>query len=229
MGVKCILFDLDGTLVSTGGAGLRALEKAFVELYKLPRAMKNVNPAGKTDPAIIREIFKLNFDRDCDVSEMERVQRAYLERLPDECRTAEDYEVMHRIPDLLSRLEGLGVVMGLGTGNIEQGARIKLERSGLNGYLPFGGFGSDAEERSALLLEGKKKAEKFLNAPIAAEDVWIVGDTERDIWAARAAKFNVIAVATGHMDVPELNEHEPDHCLENFKDVDRFVDILFSK
>ncbi len=228
MGVKCILFDLDGTLVSTGGAGARALEKAFVSLYNLPRAMEKVNPAGKTDPAIIREIFSVNFKRNCDDSEMESVQARYLAELPGECRSADDYAVMERIPELLSRLQTMAVVMGLGTGNIERGARIKLERSGLNAYLPFGGFGSDAEERSALLLEGKRKAERFLEAPIEAKDVWIVGDTERDIWAARAAGFNVIAVATGHMNVESLNAHKPDVCLPDFSDVGRFVDIIFS-
>ncbi len=228
MGVKCILFDLDGTLVSTGGAGARALEDAFFSIYKVRHAMEKVNPAGKTDPAIIREIFHLNFQRDCDSVEMQCVQQKYLEFLPEECRKADDYEVMPQIPELLVRLEKLNVAMGLGTGNLERGARIKLDRSGLNGYLPFGGFGSDSEVRADLLKAGHEKASRFAKKTIDPSDVWVVGDTERDILAARAAQFKVIAVATGNSSEAFLMSHRPDHCLVDFKETDRFIDIIFS-
>lgn len=228
MGVKCVLFDLDGTLVSTGGAGVRALEKAFFELYGVERALGNVNPAGKTDPAIIREMCLALFDRDPGPVEMEQVQEKYLEYLPVECEAAEDYLVLHKIPELLSELQGKKVLMGLGTGNLEKGARIKLERANLNPFLPFGGFGSDAEVRSDLLKAGHRRAEERLNAKIQPEDVLVVGDTPRDISAAREANFKVIAVATGATSVADLEKHGPDFLFPDFSDVSRFMEIALS-
>ncbi|OGR83260.1 MAG: hypothetical protein A2901_08350, partial [Elusimicrobia bacterium RIFCSPLOWO2_01_FULL_54_10] len=155
---KCVLFDLDGTLLSTGGAGIRALETAFFELHGVKNCLSEIDCAGKTDPAIIREIFTVKIGRDCSAAEMAETQERYLAHVEGECARAEDYFVVSGIPGLLERLKSLGVILGLGTGNLERGARKKLNRSGLNPYFPFGGFGSDSEERSEILRAGHKKA-----------------------------------------------------------------------
>lgn len=223
---KCVLFDLDGTLLSTGGAGIRALNRAFFELHGLARAMENIDPSGKTDPAIIREIFTAKLGRDCDAPAMAAAQERYLSRLEDECAKAEDYFVMRGIPELLERLKALQTVVGLGTGNLERGARKKLHRSGLNSYFPFGGFGSDSEDRAEILRRGHKKACAASGVSIASENVFIVGDTARDIAAARQAGFPVIAAATGGSPVSVLRKHKPDFLLENFEDADEFVRII---
>jgi phosphoglycolate phosphatase-like HAD superfamily hydrolase len=133
---------------------------------------------------------------------------------------------MDGIPKLLQTLSSMDVVMGLGTGNLERGARIKLERAGLNGYFPFGGFGSDSEDRPELLRIGKEKAERYCGRPILPENVFIVGDTERDILAARRAQFKVIAVATGHVSARSLQDHRPDFFLPDFCDTDAFLKAL---
>lgn len=224
--VKCVLFDLDGTLVTTGGAGARALERAFAELYGVAHAMKNIDPSGKTDPVIIREIFQDCLQRDCSRAEMESVQRGYLDKLENECARAEDYRVMDGIPEILDALKREKAVIGLGTGNLEKGARIKLNRSGLNPHLPFGGYGSDSEIRAELLKVGKRRAEELHGAGIDSADTFVVGDTHRDILAARKAGFPVIAVATGGASARDLQEHQPDYCLNDFKDVGRFLDII---
>ncbi len=224
----CILFDLDGTLVSTGGAGNRALDAAFVKLYGIRHAMKDVDPAGKTDPAIIREIFRAQFGRDCSPDEMRTVQQTYLDQLPLECEKAHDYRVMDGIPGLLNSLTQRRAVMGLGTGNIEKGARIKLLRGKLNEYLPFGGFGSDSEDRPTLLTHALAKAEKHTGQKFSRGHVFVVGDTERDIHAAKKAGLKVIAVATGRASVDELEAHDPDYCINDFTDNERFLNIIYN-
>ena len=223
---KCVLFDLDGTLVSTGGAGVRALVSAFRSLFGIPDAMKGIQPAGKTDPVIIREIFKKTVKRNCTALEMRAVQEKYLEFLAGECDRARDYRVMQGIPDLLLKLTAMKVLLGLGTGNLERGARTKLSRGGLNPFFRFGGFGSDSEERHELLAAGRRKAEGLAGTQLRAKDVFIVGDTERDILAARKAGFPVIAVATGGTSVKTLKAHDPDFFLPNFENQEEFVRII---
>lgn len=226
--MKCVLFDLDGTLVSTGGAGNRALEKAFLMLYNIPNAMEHIDPAGKVDPAIIREIFQFYLHRDCSEDEMNQVQQKYLEFLPQECEQSPHYRVMDGIHSLLDELKRREVIMGLGTGNLEQGARIKLNRAELNHYFPFGGYGSDSESRPDLLKIGFLKAKRHSGKDLRVEDVFVVGDTERDILAAQKSDFKVISVATGHVSSEKLSKFSPDFLLENFKDRRRFMEIIFS-
>ena len=102
--MKCILFDLDGTLVSTGGAGNRALNQVFLDQYQISGAMNPINPAGKTDPAIIREMFYQYFQRDCSAQELFQVQESYLKLLPKECSDSKTYFTMQGIPELLQVL-----------------------------------------------------------------------------------------------------------------------------
>jgi phosphoglycolate phosphatase len=224
--VKCILWDLDGTLVSTGGAGMRALDRAFRDIHGVMDAMKDVNPAGKTDPAIIREIFHQALNRDCSAQEMKAVQDKYLDYLPAECSAAQDYHVLPGIPEILERLSALRMVCGLGTGNLERGARIKLDRAGLNRHLPFGGFGSDSESRAALLKTARVKAEACAGLAFESDQVFVVGDTERDILAAREAGFKVVAVATGHSPVEHLSRFQPDYLLPDFSRTQDFLEIV---
>ncbi len=223
---KCILFDLDGTLVTTGGAGVRALERAFAEIFSLSNALDGIDCAGKTDPRIIREIFQQKLSRDCSGADMTRVQERYLHHLPGECEIADDYVVMKGIPEILEHLMTLDVVMGLGTGNIETGARKKLHRGGLNRYFPFGGFGSDSEDRAELLKVGHAKANAHSGKNIPKEDVYIVGDTPLDIHAGRRAGFKVISCATGSSSSDALKSHNPDFLLSNFENLEEFVSII---
>ena len=223
---KCILFDLDGTLVTTGGAGVRALIRSFGALFGIAGAMEGINPAGKTDPMIIREIFSERLGRGCKDGEMEAVQEKYLEILSDECEQAPDYRVIQGIPELLGELKDMKILTGLGTGNLERGARTKLARAGLNPFFPFGGFGSDSEQRYKLLEIAVRKAERHAGIPLRAEEILIVGDTELDILAARQAGLSVIAVATGGTSAETLLAHKPDFFLPHFENRKEFVRIV---
>jgi phosphoglycolate phosphatase-like HAD superfamily hydrolase len=149
---------------------------------------------------------------------IDQVLEDYLETLADEVERAERYFVH---PGMLAALEALkdrpGVALGLGTGNLEAGARIKLERVQLNHYFSFGGFGCDAEDRNALILEGAWRGAKLLERSLKACRVVIIGDTPRDVEAARFVGGECIAVATGGATWEELEQTRPDWLFENLE------------
>ena len=122
------------------------------------------------------------------------------------------------VAELARRLAQRGIAVGLGTGNVERGARIKLERSGLNPLFSFGGFGDDAEDRSALLRIGVERARTRCGGVLAASEVWIIGDTPKDIVAGQAVGARVLAVATARYSVRELLEHQPDLVVATLED-----------
>lgn len=224
---KLLLFDLDGTLVSTGGAGLKALDRAFEELHGLKRAMRGISPAGKTDPLIVREIFEKKLERRPLLEELSAVCGAYLEFLPEEIGRSQDYRVMEGIPPLLEKLKGReDVVLALGTGNLEKGARIKLEPSGLNKYFPFGGFGSDAEVRAEVLRAGVRRAEAQAGRPFLLKDVLVIGDTILDVQAGKAIGAVTVAVACGHGKCEDLYAAEPDIYMDDFQDAAPLLEAL---
>jgi phosphoglycolate phosphatase len=215
--MKLALFDLDGTLVSTGGAGIRALDRAFEEIFGLERAMEGVKPAGKTDPQIMREVIAVKMGREAREGEIDKICEAYLKFLPREVWFSGDYRTFPGTEACLKALQEAGdILIGLGTGNLEQGARIKLEPSGLNSYFPFGGFGSDAEDRAELLKIGLSRASKSSGHSISLKDVVVIGDTVLDIQAARRAGMRAAAVAAGHGNPDELARAQPDLLLKDF-------------
>ncbi|MBI3291420.1 MAG: HAD family hydrolase [Elusimicrobia bacterium] len=225
--MKLLLFDVDGTLVSTGGAGVRALNRTFEQLYEIPEAMSAIDPAGKTDPAIVREIFHERLERDCSEDELQTVCQAYLRVLPEEVSQSTQYRVMPGVTEFLRVARSRQHVMiGLGTGNLEVGARIKLERADLNDFFPFGGFGSDSEDRSEVLRIAAWRAQDRGGCGLNREAVFVIGDTERDIEAGRKAGMTTVAVATGHADVKRLRRAEPDFVLSDFRDAAPLLEAI---
>lgn len=205
--MKLMLFDVDLTLINTGGAGLRALERAFGEVLDIENVTDGVLPHGKTDPAIIREICqKSNLP---DVTKIERLVARLLERyvhyLEHEVANSTQYRVLPGVVKILAELcEREDVLTGLATGNVEVGARIKLERAGLNGYFPFGGFGSDSEDRSDVVRQAGRAGVEWHRERIEPDDTFVIGDTPRDVAAGREAGFRTVGVATGSYNVEEL-------------------------
>lgn len=225
--MKLLLFDVDGTLVSTGGAGVRALNRAFEQLYQIQEAMSTVDPAGKTDPAIVRELFQEWMDRDCSEEELHTVCDVYLRILPEEVDQAVQYRVMPGVTEFLKVVQRRHrIIVGLGTGNLEGGARIKLERGELNDFFPFGGFGSDAEERHEVLRIAAWRAQDRVGQRLKKEEMFVIGDTERDIEAGRKAGMITVAVATGHADVERLRKAEPDLLLADFRNAVPLIEAL---
>jgi phosphoglycolate phosphatase len=204
-----VLFDIDGTLCLSGGAGARALERALLEQMGVQDGLRGITLDGATDRAIMRSIFTAQ-GLDFDTALAERVLDSYLDHLPRELLSGSGYRLMPGVPDLLARLASEDVAVGLCTGNLVDGARAKLRHGGI--WEPFapphfgGGFGSDAEERHEIARVAVRRAEEQLGHPIAPKDVLIVGDTPRDAAAAVAIGAPCMGVATGRSSEQELRE-----------------------
>jgi len=211
---RLFLFDLDGTLVSTGGAGLRALSKAFFDLFGVADAMEEIDPSGKTDPAIFRELVRLNLHRDVEPGEIEKLGALYLSHLEKEMTVPGGKGALKGVREFVAHLAARpDAVLALGTGNLERGARLKLAPHDLNEFFPIGGFGSDAEERADVLRFGHLRAEKTAGVSISSDNVFVIGDTPLDVAAARRAGFRAIAVASGGSTIDALSKTSPDHLM----------------
>jgi phosphoglycolate phosphatase-like HAD superfamily hydrolase len=219
--MKLLLFDVDATLILTGGAGLRALNRTFQKLFSLESAMSGVAPHGKTDPSIVREIFhkRFNSDHGLGEAEMSRILETYVKFLHEEVEITDKYEVLPGINDILEEMSARqDVVLGLATGNIETGARIKLRRGDLNRFFAFGGYGSDSESRVALVRKAAERATLRYGLPVPNRDVLVIGDTPRDIEAGREAGFRTVGVATGQYSPDQLRDSGADFAIVNFRE-----------
>ena len=204
--MSLVLFDIDGTLLRTRGAGREALDEALERLYGWPEATRDVYVAGSTDRVIL-ETVAAQRGRPVD---HRAVEALYLEglrtRLADPTRT----EVLPGVVDLLARLAGRATV-GLLTGNWVSGAGVKLRAAALHAAFPFGAFADDGHDRNALLPVAVARARaRGWGGP---GPVLVIGDTLADIRCARSGGAVAVAVATGFCDVDELAAERPDHLL----------------
>jgi phosphoglycolate phosphatase-like HAD superfamily hydrolase len=228
--VILLLFDIDQTLVNTGGAGLRALNRACHKLFHIDNAVDGITLHGKTDPAIVREILHVRFQNPSPTSaEIDTVLELYLSFLKDEVRLSATYRVLPGIVSLLDHLVAHGgASLGLATGNIELGGRVKLERAGLNRYFEFGGFGSDAEDRAVLVRKGAERAAHRNGGAFRPDYTFVIGDTPLDIDAGRRAGFKTVGVATGSYSVERLLEAGATFAVSDLeKDRDYFLRSTF--
>jgi phosphoglycolate phosphatase-like HAD superfamily hydrolase len=220
-----VLFDIDGTLISSGGAGRTALEAALAEEFGVPLRGR-LELSGRTDRAIVGDLLQLS---GLPVSEenLQRIQRGYLRHLPDHLRRHSALEPTHpRFARVLPGVETLvhslhqreDVLLGLLTGNIRDGARIKLGHFRLFDYFPVGGFGDHHHDRDDVAHEALAEARRHLGYAVPPERVWVIGDTPLDIRCARAIGARAVAVVTGWHDREELARHRPDFLLEDLSD-----------
>ena len=217
--MKLLLFDLDQTLVSTGGAGLRALDRACLHLFGIPNAMQGISPHGKTDPAIAREILRVRLGKDATEAngEIRSILDAYLLFLKEEVQSSLKYRVLPGINSILDEMSTRSdVALGLATGNLEAGARIKLDRGGLNRYFAFGGFGSDSEDRTELVRKAADEAAARCGKTILSCDIFVIGDTPLDIGAGKRAGFKTVGVATGSYSIEQLLDCGANFAIPDF-------------
>src|SRR5580693_7049963 len=159
---ELILFDIDGTLIDTGGAGARSWAWAFERLLDTKIDIAEHSTAGMTDPAIGRATFKEAMEREPTDAELTRLMASYQAVLPDFVASSEDYRVLDGVRELLESLTRAGVVLGLTTGGLEAVAHAKLERGDLNHFFAIGGYGSDSEDRVALTRTAVQRGERLL-------------------------------------------------------------------
>ncbi len=209
------LFDIDGTLLLSGGAGARALDRAFAARFGLAGAMAEVQLGGKTDPNIVEEVFLTRQGRRPSQGEIDEILDLYLPLLRAELADATNFRLMPAVVETLDHLAGqAGVRIGLATGNIRAGAQAKLERAGLWHRFELGGFACDHRERHRLVARAIERA-----GAIAPDEVVVVGDTPLDVAAARACGVRVIAVATGSVAREGLAACEPDAVFDTLAEL----------
>jgi phosphoglycolate phosphatase len=216
---QAVLFDIDGTLISTGGAGARSWRYAFDELHGIPADIGQFTDAGMTDPTVARLTFKAVLDRDPTPRELATVMAAYLDRLPYEVEHSEKYRVLDGAEDLLKRLaRDHGILLGITSGAVEAAAHIKLSRAGFNRYFPFGGYGSDSADRVELTKKALERGQMLLGEKIDPQRTFVVGDTPKDLDAAHGAGCLALGVATGHYSREQLEQAGGDVVLDTLKE-----------
>jgi phosphoglycolate phosphatase len=201
--IRAVLFDIDGTLLVTGGAGAVAWQRAFLELHGVEANIEEHTHAGMTDPEITEIVFREVIGRDGSEEERAQAIAGYLGHLADAVAESDGYRVMPGIEEILSRLAGEGVLLGIVTGNIESAAHIKLARADLNRYFAFGGYGSDSRDRTELTKKALERGGEVSGTPLDLGATIAVGDTPRDVQAGHGAGIKVVGVATGAYSVAE--------------------------
>lgn len=203
--VVAVLFDIDGTLIATGGASAVAWKRSFAALYDVEADINAHTHAGMTDPVVGRVTFEAVLGRPPTAAELARLMAERLHHLSDTVVESTGYRVMPGVEALLGDLIDRGLLLGLCTGNVETAAHIKLSRARLNRFFSFGGYGSDADDRAELTRTALRRAAVVSGGLVAAADqCLVVGDTPLDVAAGHAAGIRVVGVATGSHSVDEL-------------------------
>jgi phosphoglycolate phosphatase len=215
---RAVLFDIDGTLLVTGGAGGAAWQRAFEDLYGVEANVAEHTDAGMTDPEIAAIVFREVLGREGTAEERSRAIGAYLRHLPDTVAESPRYRLMPGVEQLLDRLIDGGMLLGLVTGNIEAAAHIKLSRGNLNRFFSFGGYGSDSSDRTELTEAALRRAELVSGGALGDGACFSVGDTPRDVNAGHGAGIRVVGVATGSYSVEQLREAGADWAIETVED-----------
>jgi phosphoglycolate phosphatase-like HAD superfamily hydrolase len=214
---KLLLFDIDGTLLLTGRAGEYALRVAFKERFGVDDDLSSISFAGSTDGAIARQMFAAH-DISPTPENIAELFDGYVHHLALELSRREG-RVLPGIVELLDALHGReDCVLGLLTGNIEKGAELKLSHYGVWDFFEFGAFADDHVDRNKLGPVAHSRAVEKHGISFEAEDVFVLGDTPRDIDCARAAGFVAVAIATGSYGQDELAAHQPDFLFEDLSD-----------
>lgn len=212
--IRAVLFDIDGTILVTGGAGGEAWQRGFREVWGVAANVAEHTDAGMTDPEIVKIIFREVIGREGTQAERSKAVAAYLRHLPDTVAESGGYRVMPGVEDLLERLIDAGLLLGLVTGNIEAAAHVKLSRGRLNRFFSFGGYGSDSPDRTELTEAALRRAGVVSGGTLTDGASIAIGDTPRDVDAGHGAGIRVIGVATGSYSTDELRHSGADWTLE---------------
>jgi phosphoglycolate phosphatase-like HAD superfamily hydrolase len=227
-GHRLVLFDIDGTILSAGRAARESILAALDRVYGSCGSHESHDFSGKTDPQIVRELIRESVgDERCE-AQLTDALAAYLDELE---RRMKPEAVVPKpgIPDLLGRLAAEpGVTLALLTGNLERGARLKLEPPGFNPYFSFGAFGSDSADRYELPALAVERAAERTGLRFEGKSVVIVGDSVHDVACGRAIGVRSIAVATGPTRPERLAAERPDALFESFADVDRAMEAILA-
>ena len=215
--VRLVLFDIDGTLVHTGGAGVKAFGQVFATAFGAQAGIERMKFAGRTDVSLVREFFKLHHIPATSAN-FERFFERYVHLL-DHILARSTTEECPGVRALITDLQTLPEppLLGLLTGNVRLGAEIKLRHFGLWDHFETGGFADDHEDRDQIAAVAKLRGERVLGRKLAGEEIVVIGDTPLDIRCGRAIGAKVLAVATGGSRYEELETHQPDWVVADVR------------
>jgi phosphoglycolate phosphatase-like HAD superfamily hydrolase len=226
---RLILFDIDGTLLSTNGAARRAFARALLEVYDETGPLATHTFDGKTDPQIATELLSLaGLPAAVIDARLERLWQAYLRELARELAAPDHVTTLY--PGIISLLDELrrhpDVCLGLLTGNIARGAALKLESAGVQRYFPFGAFGSDSAQRAGLPPIAVARALAHTGRSFAGRDIVIIGDTPNDVTCGQALGVFAVGVATGRHSRQELLDAGAHAAFDDLADTRAVVQRL---
>jgi phosphoglycolate phosphatase len=213
-----ILFDIDGTLIESGGAGARAWRRAFEDLYGTSPDIWNYSEAGMTDPQVGRFTLASVLGREPATRELAQLLGRRQHHLPEEVARSEGYRVMPGVKELLPKLSEEGYLLGITTGGTEAAAHAKLERAHLNRYFHFGGYGTMSNTRAELIREAIARAAALAGRALERDEVLDVGDTPLDLDGAKKARAVAVGVATGRFSREQLQEAGADFVLGSLEE-----------
>jgi len=216
--LTAILFDIDGTLIITGGAGAASWRLAFDELYGIPADIGEFTDTGMTDPDVGRKTFEAVMHRAPERKEFTRLLERRLHYLHQTVEQSEDYRVLAGVEELLPTLVADGYLLGIVTGNLEAAAHIKLHRARLNRFFSFGGYGSDSTDRGELTRIALARATLVYGETVTAEQAIVVGDTPHDVQGAHAAGMKCVGVGSHHFNVEQLRAAGADYAIATLEE-----------
>lgn len=215
--MKIVLFDIDGTLLSTGGAGYRAIDAIFANLHGVQNITAGFSAGGMTDDLILQELFHKALARSPAPNELELIRKHYLDEFAHHYKNHARLKVFpHVVATVQALAKRADISLGLATGNYKKTAYQKIASIGLAEYFAYGGFGCDSASREELTTKAYERALK--NIKTKPKAVYVVGDTTRDIDCARHIGAKVIAVATGAHSRERLANANPDFLIEDFSE-----------
>jgi phosphoglycolate phosphatase len=220
-----LLWDIDGTLIASGGAGMRALEVALRTVFGLEGSLAAIDFAGRTDTWIMREVFR-TYSVPATADNFSRYFEGYVAALPAELNNPHAH-VLPGVRELLRAVTAHGgIAQGLLTGNMRRGAQVKLAYHGLWDEFEFGAFADDSEDRNELGPHAVRRALERHGVNFAADDVWVIGDTPHDIACGKMIGARTLAVGTGGSTVDQLRAHHPTAVVENLTDTKGMLNLF---
>jgi phosphoglycolate phosphatase len=220
-----VLFDIDGTILTSGGAGECALRLGFADEFGIEDDLKGVEIAGRTDSGIARQMLA-HHGLPVDEVHLERFFSGYLRFLGPQLSQRQG-RLLPGISELIANLHARPhVALGLLTGNLERGANLKLRHYGVDAFFQFGAFADDHHDRNQLGHFAKKRALDIYGVEFPPEQIYVLGDTPHDVTCARAIGAKAVAIATGSFTTEQLAQHIPDFLFSDLSDLNAVLKAL---
>lgn len=225
--MKLLLFDIDGTLLLSGGAGLRGMNRAFEQMYGIADILDGITLSGRTDDKIMMDAYA-KAGRTFSYPELAKFKALYFQFIEQEMQVdGPRKRTMPGVATLLPKLAAReNVFLGLLTGNWEKSGRAKLDHFGLNKYFDFGAFSDDSSDRNELAPIAMKRFTQQYAVDLEADDVYVIGDTPADIHCAKPHGVVSVAVAAAGHSVEDLKPHDPDYLFEDLSATHKILEIL---